>query len=233
MDVTVILPQHGRPELTVDAVQSLQREHAEPPRIVVVDDGSPVNDLRWLHTAPMARTEIYLTGRQRGITAAWNLGLRKADGEILVFLNNDTLTTGPWLNALTAPLRNGDALMTGVAWRRERHLPAAIFSRLVQRRDVGEASSPPKLLAGWCFAVGRELLERLGGFDERFRLYFSDTDLQCRLLAGGNGPDRCLRAVPRLAIRHLGHQSTSRSPSRRRWWREDHHQFLSKWSVER
>jgi GT2 family glycosyltransferase len=233
MDVTVILPQHGRSGLTVDAVRSLQREHSDLPRIVVVDDGSPMRELRELHTASMVRTEIYPTGRQRGVTAAWNLGWQQARGEILVFLNNDTLSTGPWLSTLTAPLRNGEALMAGVSWRRERHLPAGVFPRVLPSRDDEETSRPPMLLAGWCFAIRRDLLDRLGGFDERFRLYFSDTDLQCRLLAGVDAPERCLHMVPGLAVHHLGHQSTSRLPSRNRWWHEDHQQFLAKWRRKR
>jgi GT2 family glycosyltransferase len=137
---------------------------------------------------------------------------------VLIFLNNDTLTSGVWLPELAATLENGMALLAGVERRREPDLPAAF------RRPA------PQLLAGWCLALRRATFFELGGFDERFRLYFSDTDLQCRLLVQFGA--EALLHVEELPVRHLGHRSTRRLTERSAIWRADRWQFLAKWNSQ-
>src|SRR5690606_2251566 len=121
-----------------------------------------------------------------------NTAVRQTTGDVLLFLNNDTRTQGPWLTALVSPLFGASStahddppglpppptLMTGVRRRREPELPRSL------PRDAGSL-----LLEGWCFAVRRETFLELGGFDERLRLYYSDTDFQCRLLQRGGSTD--------------------------------------------
>ena len=59
-------------------------------------------------------------------------------------------------------------------------------SRLLSARELGhwdhEDSRVVDCLSGACMMVRRELVERLGGFDERLFMYGEDLDL-CRRLA--------------------------------------------------
>ncbi len=81
------------------------------------------------------------------------------------------------------------------------------------------------MVSGACFAIGRAAFLELGGFDERFFMYFEDADLCRRALARG-WP---VRFVPDARVRHIGGASSS----------EDYHfgpmharsmrQYLEKW----
>ena len=81
------------------------------------------------------------------------------------------------------------------------------------------------MVSGACFAIGREAFEELGGFDERFFMYFEDADL-CRRAAAAGMP---IRYVPAAVVTHIGGASSS----------EDYHfgplharsmrQYLGKW----
>jgi hypothetical protein len=42
-----------------------------------------------------------------------------------------------------------------------------------------------EMFAGWGFMIRRDLVERIGFFDERYPLYFEDTDLSLRVLRAG------------------------------------------------
>lgn len=99
---------------------------------------------------------------------------------------------------------------------------------LVAEYESAETATHPigtSMVSGACFAIGREAFEELGGFDERFFMYFEDADL-CRRAAAAGMP---IRYVPDAVVTHIGGASSS----------EDYHfgplharamrQYLGKW----
>lgn len=219
MDVTIIVPQYNQPELTIACVRSLTGVHPLCPRLIVVDDGSADGAADWV---ARELPEIDVVGQtRRGVTAAWNHGARLATTELLVFLNNDVETHGPWVERLTAPLLDPDIAMTGAADRVESTLETVPSNGPVPRR----------LLEGWCFALRCSELIELGGFDESLRLYFSDTDLQIRMWQRRGGRDSSLYVARGLPIRHAGHRTTRTLDERRSIWLRDRQRFLEKWSA--
>jgi GT2 family glycosyltransferase len=145
-----------------------------------------------------------------------------ATTRFLVFLNNDTLSDGAWVDSLLRPLREQRAVVSGVRFRREQALP----------RDVLERLPVQTFLEGWCFAALRQDWADVGGFDETLRLYFSDTDFQARIVRSRGGDSAVLARVANLPLRHLGHQSTRRLPERSKVWREDRESFVRKWGSD-
>jgi GT2 family glycosyltransferase len=73
--------------------------------------------------------------------------------------------------------------------------------------------------AAWCFAVSRETLEEFGTgpgefLDERFTVWYQDTDLNTRLVAAGRPP----QLVQGSQIRHgLSETVASDDPELRAW----------------
>jgi GT2 family glycosyltransferase len=101
-------------------------------------------------------------------------------------------------------------------------------TRIFREYQTAEAAMIPTdttMVSGACFAIGREAFEELGGFDERFFMYFEDADL-CRRAAAAGIP---IRYVPDAVVTHIGGASSS----------EDYHfgplharamrQYLGKW----
>lgn len=101
-------------------------------------------------------------------------------------------------------LRNGigHALFANL-WHDNPWSAAYLQERETGRRDAG-------WLSGSCLLVRRTAFEEIGGFDERYFMYFEDVDLGFRLGRAG------YRNVyePSVAITHSGAHSTSESSRR-------------------
>ncbi|REK26539.1 MAG: glycosyltransferase [Planctomycetota bacterium] len=218
-DCTVVIPQHNEAHLTVECVRSLRRAEGMSCDVLIVDDGSDSSQVRIVQRELPG--ERVLTQLHRGVTVAWNHGARAASSRFLVFLNNDTLSRGPWIDDLLAPLRSGEAVMTGVCRRRERAVGPELLARLPAQQ----------FLEGWCFAAAASDVERARGFDESLRLYFSDTDVQLRLLEEAGLGGEALQIARGLPLSHAGHCSTRMLPDRRKIWRRDRERFIEKWTA--
>jgi glycosyltransferase involved in cell wall biosynthesis len=236
MDATIVIPQYGRSELTCACVRSIRACERTAWPIVVVDDGSGAADVARVRDAGFDGT-VVVTQTHRGVTSAWNRGLAACESRFVVFVNNDVTWTGPAVERLIGPLREERALATGVRWRRERSLPSSIL-RWLPSGDF---------LEGWCFAAVRAALDKIGGFDESLAVYFSDTDLQARLMSlwresrpavdrrAAHGADvrRGLEVVEELPLHHAGHRTARALPDRRAVWMRDRKTFIEKWEVDR
>ncbi|MEW4488379.1 glycosyltransferase [Thalassoglobus sp. JC818] len=216
---TIIIAQFGRSDLTLNCVRSLTEHHPHLAEILIVDDGSGSPDVAPLQSAQIERCTILSRPVRSGVTSSWNFAARFARGQMLVFLNNDVITTGLWCDSLIDPLADNSCVMTGVERR-----PAVELSD-----SIREAWKIDSLLSGWCFAIRREFFAQLNGFDEKLQLYFSDTDLQCRCLAQfGHG---AIRTVENLPLQHLGQQTTKDLPTRSQQWNDDRNHFERKWNC--
>jgi GT2 family glycosyltransferase len=220
-DATIIVPQHNRPELTIACVQSLRaHERADWP-VIVVDDGSCGDALN--RTRAALSDAVILSQPHRGVTAAWNLGVRSVSTPFVVLLNNDVVATGPWVRQLLRPLLREEALLSGIELREERAVSPRVLSALGLRQ----------FLAGWCFAFSARVFDAVGGFDERLRLYFSDTDFQARVIRDCGQENNRLIFQTGLPLRHAAHRSTRDLSDRHAIWLRDRAQFIGKWTGRR
>lgn len=107
--------------------------------------------------------------------------------------------------------RGDPDMLTGLFGRRQllrRILPgSALARRNVVVEDAirsGQESVVVDWLSGACMLARREALERVGGFDERYFLYWEDADLCRRLRTRGEE----VRFVPgATAVHRVGHSS--------------------------
>jgi GT2 family glycosyltransferase len=81
-------------------------------------------------------------------------------------------------------------------------------------------------LVGACLLVRRSAIERVGGFDERFFMYFEETDWCRRFRQAGWS----IRFEPTAVARHLGGQSSDQVPARRQCeFNESKCRYARKW----
>lgn len=145
-------------------------------------------------------------GPARGAGVARNLGWRAASAAVVAFTDDDAVATVDWLRQGLAALGSGaacadskegppEAVFGGVNASLPRH-PTEIQRQLHERflatqhhadnADYRDHRHEVGQLAGCNWFCRRSLLERLGGFDERFvDASTTHTDLYFRLLEGG------------------------------------------------
>lgn len=178
-------------------LEQLRPTLAPRDEVIVVDNAStdetPVG-LRRFSWARVTRNET-----NRGFAGGCNDGARLARNEVLVFLNNDTVPVGRWLDALLEPFADpsvgatgprsnmvsGPQLVPGVPYGAEGLPGLRRFVRAWEAANAGRVE-PTERLVGFCLAVRRTAFERIGGFDERFTVgSYEDDDLCRRLIADG------------------------------------------------
>jgi len=95
---SVIIPTHNRTEELKKCLRSLfeQSYPSELFEIIVVDDGSQENTesvVRQLGHENTSHSLVFLKQNHKGPAEARNLGIRKANGSILLFLGDDSFAT--------------------------------------------------------------------------------------------------------------------------------------------
>ena len=160
-------------------------------------------------------------GRPFNFSAACNRGAAAARGELLLFLNNDIEVVDPsWLDELVRWAELPEIGIVGAKLlypdRTIQHagvvfgigLVGHIFARAAEGTSTafGSPETYRNYLAvtGACQMMRREVFQQLGGFDERFRLSFSDVVLCMEAWKAG------YRVVYTPYARLVHHESYSR-----------------------
>jgi GT2 family glycosyltransferase len=219
MRLTAIVPTHDRPDALRACLDTLRQQDLDPKRleVVVVDDGS-ASDIVGLVDAVARGSRVAIRCERQplgGLNAARNRGAAAAAGEVLAFLDDDTLVSPGWAAAMVNAFeRNGCAGVGGKVkldvsgpfppWLAARKYYLAEYDLGPQPRWLDGDPVP----VGANCAVRRAEFDRVGGFrDGLDRIAGSlvsngDTEFFRRLrLAGGRlryEPDaRVVHCVPR------------------------------------
>jgi len=221
---TIIIPQRGETELTLNCIEGLRRFDTRDWRIIVVSDGCPEDERIRLNCEFENDSLVTVLNRSHaGVTASWNAGIECAESEFLVLLNNDTVCRGDWGEALRKPVLENRAWISGVQTRIEPEV----------KRFRGCQGLSGNVFEGWCLAFCKRTWEILQGFDESLTMYWSDTDFQLRgamLFGSWNWLSEGL--VQGLPLRHLGHRTAHSSEllsESRSAWGSDRRVFRRKW----
>lgn len=173
----VMLTRNGL-DLTRRCVDSVKRHTEGPLEWIAVDNGSDDGTLEFWHS--MDNVKLIANEDNRGFAAGTNQGMMEASGDYILLLNNDTVVTPHWLSSLYAalfrdpnigivgPVSNHVAPIQRVPfeeWPAPENLEAYAAKR--QKEWAGSGFYAHKLI-GFCMLFHRSLLDRIGGFDERF-----------------------------------------------------------------
>lgn len=184
--VSVVVPTYNRPDLLERCLHSLlqQSMHPEQYEVLVCDDGPSAAAEAVVRTAAEKASSAlvirYLPVRDsQGPAGARNVGWRHARAPIIAFTDDDTLPSGQWLEAGMNAMARGVDAVTG---RIEMPLPERFTD---YERDAARLEEAEFVTAN-CF-LRRDVLERLGGFDERYTsAWREDSDLHFALLEAGH-----------------------------------------------
>ena len=209
--------------------------------IVIVDNASSDGTRLGLHGYACQHPEVRVlfNDENRGFAAACNQGLRAARRDLLVLLNNDTLVTPGWLRRLARWLEDpGIGLVgavTNVAGNEARidahYVDLAGLDRFADERgwsSVGRGFDIP-MLAMFCLAMRRDVLEAVGWLDERFEVgFFEDDDYARRVRSTG----KRVVCAEDVFIHHFGGASFGRLEGRRRrsLFELNRQRFETKWA---
>jgi GT2 family glycosyltransferase/predicted Zn-dependent protease len=232
----------NRSDVTRLCLESVVRCTRGPYEFILVDNGStddtPDVLAEFARRPGPARVEVIRNGTNRGFPAGCNQAIARARGRFLVFLNNDTIVTRDWLKTLIAralhdwphvglvgPVTNYAPEPQGVACAYSLQELEAFAAR--RRQDWAGKVLAVRRLSGFCLLVRREVLDRVGTFDEGFGLgFFDDDDLALRAHQAGY---KLLVALD-VFVHHFGSQTFhGLGVDTRRLLEENFGRFRAKW----
>ena len=228
--VSVIVVNWNRRELLRACLESLAAQTIADFEVIVVDNGSEDG------SAEMAEKEFGGAGRidvrvirnreNRGFCAANNQGIEVARSPLIALLNNDAEADRGWLAALVGALARwpgaGMAASKILVWgdpgRIDKvghliYLDGQNRGRGCGQADNGQFDREEEVLwpDGCAAMYRREMIERIGGFDEDFFAYADDAELGLRARIAGW---TCVY-VPSAVVRHHLGSTLGRLSSRR------------------
>lgn len=175
---SIVILTKDRLDLTKRCVESVLRNTDVPFELIFVDNGSKEDTIEYLQTLQNAK--VIQNSENKGFAAGCNQGIVAASGKYIVLLNNDTVVTPGWLLKLhmwlqripnlgiVGPVSNFVAPIQRVddaVYQSLEELDVYAEKRAELFKDKGFY---PHRLTGLCMLFPMELVNRIGGMDERF-----------------------------------------------------------------
>ncbi|WP_345358568.1 glycosyltransferase [Saccharopolyspora cebuensis] len=217
--VSVIVVNHRGADDTITCVRAVRDEldyPAELLEVICLDNASGDGSADRIRTAaPDVR--VIESATNTGFAGGCNTAAEQATGQVLAFLNNDARPDRAWVRAAVAVLR-GEPTVGAVAskvldWDGQRidFVDGGLtwfgmgYKRHAGELDDGSHDAARDVLFGTGSAlfVRAELFTALGGFDDRYFMFYEDVDLGWRLNLRGWR----VRYEPRSLTYHRHHAS--------------------------
>jgi N-acetylglucosaminyl-diphospho-decaprenol L-rhamnosyltransferase len=248
--ISLLVVNYRSAALAAEAIRTARAASAEPLQVVVVDNSAESDALR-----PHADVLI-ASGTNRGYAGGINDGRRACGGEVIIACNPDVTFAPGAVDALAAELAAGAAVAGPALFWDDAHtwlLPPADLHTGREKLDEVLATRSPKwaaqrarrrflrrlafwsatgtrdvdALSGAVLAIRADAFDAIGGFDERFALYFEETDFLRR------AAEQRMRIayVPRARCRHLYNQSAGQvAPEAASRYAQSELRYLEKWN---
>lgn len=194
MKTTIIIPNYNGMKYMENCIQALREEKSAPFRLILVDNGSTDGSLQWIQ-ANCPEAKLIALGKNTGFCGAVNAGIKVAKTPYVLLLNNDTRVVYGFVKALEEALERQEKAFSVSAKMLDMHHP-----------ELLDGAGDLYCALGWAFARGkgkeeklyyrkeeeifsacggaaiyrRELVEKLGCFDENHFAYLEDCDLGWR-----------------------------------------------------
>ena len=211
-EVSIVIPNYNGKHFLEDCLKAVFEQDIKDQEVIVVDNGSTDGSLEYLKTVPGVRTIVL--DKNYGFCRAVNEGIKAADSEYVILLNNDTEVDKNFASKLLTSIKADEKIFS-------------CSSKMIQfhNRNLMDDAGDYYCALGWAFGRGKgaaieaydepvdlfaacggaaiyrkKMLESLGYFDEDHFAYLEDIDIGYRARIHG------FRNVyaPKAVVYHVG-----------------------------
>lgn len=176
-----IIINYNTAKLTIACLESIIRYcPKEEFEIILVDNNSNISDLTSIKNYFGGDIRMIVNNKNLGFARANNRGAEFAGGDYLFFLNSDTIISQNILTSLKECLQKDQ--MIGVI------APRLILKNKEEQPyaySLNKKTGEIAWVSGAALVIRKKIFEKIGGWDEKFFMYFEDVDLCRRVTDGG------------------------------------------------
>jgi GT2 family glycosyltransferase len=182
--VSVVVCSYNGASTLTQCLQSLLALDYPNYEVIVVNDGSTDDTRKILARFPQVRT---IHQSNQGLSAARNVGLQAAHGEIVAYTDSDCYADADWLTHLVFQLQHTEAAAVGGPnlTPEDGWLAACVAAAPGQPTHVLENDQVAEHIPGCNMTFRREALLAINGFDPQYRKAGDDVDVCWRLEQAG------------------------------------------------
>lgn len=203
MLLSIISLNYKRVQITLSCIESLYKQYGEEfengkMELIIVDNGSGDNSVDVLKNTIKEKGyknfNIIENSSNLGFSKGCNIGAKKAKGDFLLYLNNDTIIKDKGILRMVEYMgENTDAAILGGQLKNlngEKQASAGKFYTLfntfllllgMQKFRVSDRNPEEISVVDWVkgalFMIRRDVFEKLSGFDEKIFMYTEDMEL--------------------------------------------------------
>lgn len=223
--ITAVVVDYYTRSATRRLVEDLRTQPGIAQIIVVDNSGDSDYAAEW----PLdGGFELSVASTRQGYGAGANLGARVAEGELLLILNSDLRVVSGEFASMAESIDAADGVV-GPLIVDPQGFPQRDAWGLLPAVVPAGAASEPRWITGACMMLERDVFLDVGGFDERFFMYWEDVDL-CRQLWEHQ---LRVRVDARVTLSHVGGLSQSSALEKYRHAARSRDLYLAKWSAPR
>jgi GT2 family glycosyltransferase len=199
--VSIVTINYNNTKVTLELLLSISECTYKNVQVIVVDNGSIENPIDKINDK-FPQVEVIRSEKNLGFSAGNNLGLKKAKGVLIFFVNNDTLFAENLIEELIKPffeIKNLGIVSPKVIYYESPNLlqyaGSTDINPLTGRNKVigqGQADNDSLFPSGVTFfahgaamIIRKNLLKKIGGFPDVYFLYYEELDYSIRLRRAG------------------------------------------------
>jgi len=183
--VSVIMPAYNGEKTICNSIESVLNQTYKPIELIIIDDASKdttfekINECK--HEDNIAFYRVIKHDRNLGLAATLNHGIKESHGKYVVILHQDCVFADKnWIiNALEYFANSKVAVVTGYYGIPPKKLnffakAFGIFRRQYHAANLKQVEEEVTFSEGKCDVYRKDVLEKIGGFPERFRIAGED-----------------------------------------------------------
>ena len=174
---SIIIPTYNRADTIKKVVESLVNQTFPPDKyeLVVVDDGSTDNTEQVIRSIKTSCSLRYFKQNRKGASAARNCGIKKARGEVIIFVDSDVVVNRYFVEEHVKSHQRDGIIVKGLLINTEN-----IDNPASEKMKLSDISCA--FFATGNVSIKKKYLLKAGLFDEDFKEYgWEDLELGLRL----------------------------------------------------